>query len=91
MDIRTQSALLAAIIGLALGLSMLLRPGRPRVMTLYSLLALTVAGYQAASFFRTLLPEATFPWVGRVAVGATLLLGSLVPVAAVASSWTSWG
>lgn len=83
MDIRTQSALLASIIGLALGLSMLLRPGRPRVLTLYSVFALTVAGYYLSSFFHSVFPAPSYPWVSRVAVGATLLLASLIPGAAV--------
>jgi len=84
MDIRTQSALLASIIGLALGVSMLLRAGRPRVLTLYSVFALTVGGYYLSSFFHTLFAGAEYPWVSRVAVGATILLASLVPGAAVA-------
>jgi len=83
MDIRTQSALLASIIGLALGLSMLLRPGRPRVLTNYSVFALTVAGYYLALFFHSIFPAPDYPWVSRVAVGATLLLASLIPGAAV--------
>ncbi|HYO66808.1 MAG TPA: ATP-binding protein [Archangium sp.] len=84
MDIRTQSALLASIIGLALGVSMLLRAGRPRVLTLYSVFALTVGGYYLSSFFDSLFSRAGYPWVSRVAVGATILLASLVPGAAVA-------
>ena len=68
MDIRTQSALLAAIVGLALGLSMVLRPGRPRVLTLYSVFAFTVSGYYLASFFHHLFSATeAFPWVARVA------------------------
>jgi signal transduction histidine kinase len=83
MDIRTQSALLASIIGLALGLSMLLRAGRPRVVTLYSVFALTVGGYYLSSFFHLFI-RAESPWVTRVTLGATILLASLVPGAAVA-------
>jgi two-component system sensor histidine kinase HydH len=82
MDIRTQNALLASVVGLALGLSMLLRPGRPRVVTLYSVFALTVAGYYLALFFAGIFPEPG--WVSRIAVGATILSASLVPGAAVA-------
>jgi hypothetical protein len=63
MDIRTQSALLASIIGLALGLSMLLRPGRPRVLTNYSVFALTVAGYYLSVFFHSIFPAPDYPWV----------------------------
>jgi two-component system, NtrC family, sensor histidine kinase HydH len=81
MDIRTQSALLASLVGLALGLAMLLRPGRPRVVTLYSVFALTVAGYYLALFFAGIFPEPG--WVSRTAVGATILLASVVPLTAV--------
>ncbi|WP_434390058.1 ATP-binding protein [Melittangium boletus] len=83
MDIRTQSALLASIIGLALGVSMLLRAARPRVLTLYSVFALTVSGYYLSISFHSLFASAGYPWVARVAVGATILSASLVPGAAV--------
>jgi signal transduction histidine kinase len=83
MDIRTQSTLLAAIVGLALGLSMLLRAGRPRVLTLYSLFALAVGGYYLAHFFQSVLAASAHAgWWLRVAAGATLVLGALVPSAA---------
>ncbi|WP_224366695.1 sensor histidine kinase [Hyalangium versicolor] len=81
MDIRTQSALLASLLGLALGLSMLLRPGRSRGVTLYSVFALTVAGYYLALFLAAIFPEPG--WVSRIAVGATILLASLVPGTAI--------
>ncbi|NOK13806.1 GAF domain-containing sensor histidine kinase [Corallococcus exercitus] len=84
MDIRTQSALLASIIGLALGVSMLLRPGRPRVLTLYSVFTLTVAGYYLSLFFHSIFPAQDYRWVSRIALGATVLVVSLVPGAAVA-------
>ncbi|MFP2924061.1 ATP-binding protein [Pyxidicoccus sp. 3LG] len=84
MDIRTQSALLASIIGLALGVSMLLRPGRPRVLTLYSVFALTVAGYYLSLFFHSIFPAEAYPWASRISLGTTVLLASLVPGAAVA-------
>ncbi|WP_164021104.1 ATP-binding protein [Pyxidicoccus trucidator] len=84
MDIRTQSALLASIIGLALGVSMLLRPGRPRVLTLYSVFALTVAGYYLSLFFHSIFPAVDYPWASRISLGTTVLLASLVPGAAVA-------
>jgi len=83
MDIRTQSALLASIIGLALGVSMLLRPARPKVLTLYSVFALTVAGYYLSFFFHSLFPAATYPWAARITLGITVLVASLVPGAAV--------
>ncbi|HEX8538102.1 MAG TPA: histidine kinase, partial [Cystobacter sp.] len=84
MDIRTQSALLASIIGLALGVSMLLRAARPRVLTLYSVFALTLGGYYLSTFIHDFFATGNYPWVTRVAVGATILLASLVPGAAVA-------
>ncbi|AKF82011.1 histidine kinase [Myxococcus fulvus 124B02] len=83
MDIRTQSALLASIIGLALGVSMLLRPARPKVLTLYSVFALTVAGYYLSFFFHSLFPEVTYPWAHRITLGITVLVASLIPGAAV--------
>jgi len=85
MDIRTQSALLAAIVGLALGFSMLLRGGRARVLTLYSFFALNVGGYYFAQFLFNLFWSSTrFPWVARVALGATVVLAAMVPSTALA-------
>jgi signal transduction histidine kinase len=82
MDIGTQSTLLAAIVGLALGLSMLLRAARPRVLTLYSAFALTVGGYYLAHFLHSL--SSTHQTWSRIATGATLVLGALIPSAALA-------
>ena len=83
MDIRTQSALLASIVCSALGLSMLLRAGRPRVFTAYSVLALVVGGYYLSQFADALLsPLSGFPWSARIALGTRLILGALVPSAA---------
>jgi len=83
MDIRTQSTLLAAIVGLALGLSMLLRAERPRVLTLYSVFALTVGGFYLAHFFEGVFAvSAHSGWWLRTASGAKLVLGALVPSAA---------
>jgi len=85
MDIRTQSALLAAIVGLALGLSMLLRGGRARVLTLYSFFALNVGGYYFAQFLFSLFwASSRFPWVARIALSATVVLAALVPSTALA-------
>lgn len=85
MDIRTQSALLAAIVCSALGLSMLLRPGRPRVFSSYAALALTVGGYYLAQFGWALVsPPHLHPWTARTALGARLILGASVPSAALA-------
>src|SRR6478752_3629358 len=80
MDIRTQSALLASIVGIALGVSMLLRAARPRVLTRFALFALTVGGFYLAQFFHSLLSGATgWPWATRVADSATIVVGALVP------------
>jgi two-component system, NtrC family, sensor histidine kinase HydH len=83
MDIRTQSALLASIVGLALGVSMLLRAGRPRDATLYSLLALTVGGYYLTQFLHSVVHVGP-DWVPRVLLGAWLILGASVPAAVLA-------
>lgn len=80
MDIRTQSALLAAIVGLALGVSMLLRPQRPRVLTLFGIFAVSVG-----TFYLSQCLEGLFPWSGespvvsRIILGSTLVLGAALP------------
>lgn len=78
MDIRTQSSLFAAIVGLALGVSMLLRTQRPRVLTLFGLFALSVGAFDLARFL-----EGVFPFgsgtTGRIMLGASLLTAALVP------------
>ena len=50
MDIRTQSALLAGIVGTAIGVSMLLRASRPRVVAAFSAFALVVGGMLAVIY-----------------------------------------
>jgi len=50
MDARTQSALLAAIVCLALALAMLLRPGRTRLWTAFALLNFSLLAYQIGDF-----------------------------------------
>jgi two-component system, NtrC family, sensor histidine kinase HydH len=82
MDIRTQSDLLASIVGLALGVSMLLRAERSRVTNLYAAFALTVGGFYLAHFFEHLFVDATWYWLRRISIGGTLILGALVPSAA---------
>lgn len=79
MDIRTQSALLAAIVGLALGVSVLLRPQRPRVLSQFGAFALSVGGFYLTKFL-----EGLFPWddgtlTGRLMLGATIVTGAVVP------------
>ncbi len=83
MDIWTQSALLAAIVGLALGLSMLLRANRPRVFTLYSVFALIVGGFYFARFFHDVVqPASVRPWLAQVGISSSLILAALIPSAA---------
>ncbi|MBX7100620.1 MAG: GAF domain-containing protein [Myxococcaceae bacterium] len=79
MDIRTQSALLAAIVGLAIGIAVLLRSVRPRVLTLFGLFAISTALFHLSKFL-----EGLFPWddgslAGRLILGATILTGAIVP------------
>ncbi|MBL8920768.1 MAG: GAF domain-containing protein [Myxococcaceae bacterium] len=81
MDIRTQSALLAGIIGLALGISMLLRQQRARVVTLFGVFALSVGAFHFARFLEGLFPvvDDTPSMVARVMLGLTIVAGALVP------------
>lgn len=83
MDIRTQSALLAAIVALALGLSLLLRAERPRVHTLFSILAFTLGGFYLSRFLWGVLeaPMAGTSWWVRPLLGANIVLGAFVPSA----------
>lgn len=82
MDIRTQSSLLAAIVGMALGVAMLLRPLRPRVLTLYGVFAISVGSFHLARFLEGLFPFADdgSSLVGRVILGITIIAGAVLPV-----------
>jgi nitrogen-specific signal transduction histidine kinase len=82
MDIRTQSSLLAAIVGLALGVAMLLRSQRARVLTQYGVFAISVGGFHLARFLEGLFPFADDSMVGRIMLGITIGAGSLLPVTA---------
>lgn len=84
MDIRTQSALLAAIVGLALGLSMLLRVGRTRVMWSYAVFAGAVSSYYLAHFLDRLADGSGAGWAARVTLGAIIVSGAFIPSAAIA-------
>jgi two-component system, NtrC family, sensor histidine kinase HydH len=84
MDIRTQSALLAAIVGLALGVAMLLRTQRPRVLTLFGLFAVSVGAYHLSVFLEGLFPFGGGTVTGRVMLALELLTGALVPSTALA-------
>lgn len=80
MDIRSQSALLAAIVGMSLGLSMLLRPGRARVLTLYSALCFSVGAFYLARFADGWVGGShTYPWLFRLTQGSTVVTAALVP------------
>jgi len=59
VDIRSQAALLAAIVALALAGAALLRANRPRVSTLFALFALDLFLYSAAGFLHGW-PRASF-------------------------------
>lgn len=75
VDIQSQSALLAAIFNLALAVSMLLRPHRQRVLTLFSFLCLTVSAFYLSEFLFYV--AANDFWTRT-----SILIGSLIPVSA---------
>jgi signal transduction histidine kinase len=75
VDIRTQAALLAAIVSLALAGAALLRSSRPRGFTLFALLSLDLFVYSAAEFLRRW-PQTSFghdTWE-RISVASAALL-----------------
>ncbi len=74
MDIRTQAALVAAIVTLALAGAALLRDNRPRVFTLFALLAANLGLYSLADFLLRWSGTAS-PWEiwQRVAVATAAL------------------
>ncbi|MBI5546782.1 MAG: GAF domain-containing protein [Deltaproteobacteria bacterium] len=76
MDIRTQSDLLAAIICLALAVSVLLRPRR-RAITLYSVLCFTLSAFYLGEFLAKL--TSSLLWSRT-----SIVFGSAVPVAVLA-------
>lgn len=79
VDIRTQSSLFAAIVGLALGVAMLLRTQRPRVLTLFGLFALSVGTFDLARFLEGVFPYGSGTATGRIMLGASIFAGALVP------------
>ena len=79
MDIRTQSSLLAAIVGFALGVAMLLRKPRARVLTLYGVFAISIGLFQLSRFLEGIFPFAGGTLVGRIMLGATIVSGALLP------------
>ncbi|HZX43595.1 MAG TPA: ATP-binding protein, partial [Myxococcaceae bacterium] len=85
MDIRTQTALLACIVATALGLSMVLRTSRARVLTVYSLFAFAAGAFYLADFLRSVfLSGGLTGWPVRIVVGLRLLAAAVVPSAALA-------
>jgi len=83
MDIRTQTALLACIVATALGLSLVLRSGRARVLTAYAIFAFAAGAFYLADFLRSVfLSGGLTGWPVRVAIGVRLLAGAVVPSAA---------
>jgi signal transduction histidine kinase len=80
VDIRTQAALLAAIVTLALAVAALLRDNRSRVFTLFSVFAADLFLFELASFFLRWPQAFGTVWWDRLAVAS----GALVPAAALA-------
>lgn len=77
MDFRTQTTLLAAIVAVALGISLLLRSQRSKAFTLFSILCLSVASWYLAEFLST--------WTGRSFwLRASIATAASVPAAALA-------
>ncbi|MFN2549322.1 MAG: ATP-binding protein [Myxococcales bacterium] len=75
MDARTQSALLAAVVCLALALAMLLRQGRTRLWTAFALLNVALLAYQLGDFVNGLF--GSHPWPMRL----TLAAAGFIPAA----------
>ncbi len=80
MDIRTQAALLAAIVTLALAAAAMLRENRSRVFTLFAVLAADLFLFSLAIFFLRWSEAFATAWWERLAV----VSGALVPAAALA-------
>jgi signal transduction histidine kinase len=80
VDIRTQAALLAAIVTLALAVASLLRENRPRVFTLFALFSADLFLFSLALFFLRWSETFAVTWWERLAVAA----GALVPAAGLA-------
>jgi two-component system sensor histidine kinase HydH len=74
VDARTQSALLAAVVSLALALAMLLRQGRTRLWTAFAVLNFTLLAYQLGDFLQHLLHAPAF-------IRLTLAASGTIPAA----------
>ena len=75
VDARTQSALLAAIVTLALAVAMLLRKGRTRLWTAFALLNLALLAYEMGDFLGGILHVA---WPLRLTLAAAGFIPSTV-------------
>jgi two-component system, NtrC family, sensor histidine kinase HydH len=75
VDARTQSALLAAIVTLALAVAMLLRKGRTRLWTAFALLNVALLAYELGEFLGGILHVA---WPLRVTLAAAGFVPSAV-------------
>ncbi len=80
MDIRTQAALLAAIVTLALAVAALLRDNRPRAFTLFALFSADLFLFSLSIFFLRWTGAFGGGWWERLAVAA----GGLLPASALA-------
>jgi two-component system sensor histidine kinase HydH len=80
VDIRTQAALLAAIVMLALAIAALLRDNRSRVFTLFALFSADLFLFSLAVFFLRWSRSFGTTWWERLAVAS----GALVPAAGLA-------
>jgi signal transduction histidine kinase len=80
VDIRTQAALLAAIVTLALAVAALLRDNRSRVFTLFALFSADLFLFSLATFFLRWPQSFGALWWERVAVAS----GALIPAAGLA-------
>jgi two-component system, NtrC family, sensor histidine kinase HydH len=80
VDIRTQAALLAAIVTLALAVASLLRDNRPRVFTLFALFSFDLCLFSLSIFFLRWSQAFGGSWWERLAVAA----GGLIPASALA-------
>jgi signal transduction histidine kinase len=80
VDIRTQAALLAAIVTLALAIAALLRDNRSRVFTLFALFSADLFLFSLAVFFVRWPESFGLVWWERLAVAS----GALIPAAALA-------
>lgn len=76
VDIRSQTALLAAIVSVALAVAMLLRSQRTRAFLLFALLCLTLGGWYLGDFLYAVLGHEVWLRVA-LAVGATVPLATL--------------